>query len=176
MIIPDFSKAKVLIVGDLMLDRYWSGGTGRISPEAPVPVVNVNSSEDRAGGAANVAVNVATLGAEVTLLGMCGKDENANILKERLETHDIRCEFFEVDGFDNITKLRVMSRNQQLLRLDFEKSFEEADKSALELAFDKALDNADVVILSDYAKGCLSNPQALIEKARSKNKLSLIHI
>jgi len=170
MILPDFSKAKVLIVGDLMLDRYWSGGTGRISPEAPVPVVNVNSSEDRAGGAANVAVNVATLGAEVTLLGMCGKDENANILKERLETHGIRCEFFEVDGFDTIIKLRVMSRNQQLLRLDFEKSFEEADKSALELAFDRALDNADVVILSDYAKGCLSNPQALIEKARSKNK------
>ena len=170
MILPDFSKAKVLIVGDLMLDRYWSGGTGRISPEAPVPVVNVNSSEDRAGGAANVAVNVATLGAKVTLLGMCGKDENANILRERLETHNIQCQFFEVEGFDTITKLRVMSRNQQLLRLDFEKSFEHADKSELELAFDKALDEADIVILSDYAKGCLSNPAKLIEKARSKNK------
>lgn len=170
MILPDFSKAKVLIVGDLMLDRYWGGTTGRISPEAPVPVVNVNSSEDRAGGAANVAVNVATLGAEVTLLGMCGRDENARILQERLESHNIHCEFFHVDGFDTITKLRVMSRNQQLLRLDFEKSFEQADKSALELAFDKALDSADIVILSDYAKGCLSNPQILIEKARSKNK------
>ena len=105
MILPDFTKAKVLIVGDLMLDRYWSGGAGRISPEAPVPVVNVSGSEDRAGGAANVAVNAATLGANVTLLGMCGDDENAKILKERLQTHDIDCQFFTVDGFDTITKL-----------------------------------------------------------------------
>ncbi|APD94822.1 bifunctional heptose 7-phosphate kinase/heptose 1-phosphate adenyltransferase [Alteromonas mediterranea] len=170
MILPDFTKAKVLIVGDLMLDRYWSGGAGRISPEAPVPVVNVSGSEDRAGGAANVAVNAATLGANVTLLGMCGDDENAKILKERLETHDIYCQFFTVDGFDTITKLRVMSRNQQLLRLDFEKSFAQTDKSELEHAYELALDDADVVILSDYAKGCLSNPEVLIEKARSKNK------
>jgi len=170
MILPDFTKAKVLIVGDLMLDRYWSGGAGRISPEAPVPVVNVSGSEDRAGGAANVAVNAATLGANVTLLGMCGDDENAKILKERLQTHDIDCQFFTVDGFDTITKLRVMSRNQQLLRLDFEKSFAHNDKSELEHAYELALDDADVVILSDYAKGCLSNPEVLIEKARSKNK------
>jgi len=170
MILPDFTKAKVLIVGDLMLDRYWSGGAGRISPEAPVPVVNVSGSEDRAGGAANVAVNAATLGANVTLLGMCGDDENAKILKERLQTHDIDCQFFTVDGFDTITKLRVMSRNQQLLRLDFEKSFAHNDKSELEHAYELALDDADVVILSDYAKGCLSNPKVLIEKARSKNK------
>ncbi|MAI63703.1 MAG: bifunctional heptose 7-phosphate kinase/heptose 1-phosphate adenyltransferase, partial [Alteromonas sp.] len=170
MILPDFSKANVLIVGDLMLDRYYSGGTGRISPEAPVPVVNVNKTEDRPGGAANVAVNVATLGAKVTLLGMCGNDENANILKDRLHSHDINCEFFPVDGFDTITKLRVMSRNQQLLRLDFEKSFSDTDKSDLEQAFDDALDVCDIVILSDYAKGCLSNPQALIKKALAKGK------
>ena len=153
-----------------MLDRYWSGGTGRISPEAPVPVVNVNSAEDRAGGAANVAVNVATLGAQVTLLGMCGNDENARILKERLQTYDINCQFFAVPGFDTITKLRVMSRNQQLLRLDFEKSFADANKQDLEKAFDNALDDVDVVILSDYAKGCLSNPQTLIARARAKGK------
>lgn len=170
MILPDFTKAKVLIVGDLMLDRYWSGGTGRISPEAPVPVVNVNNAEDRAGGAANVAVNVATLGAQVTLLGMCGNDENARILKERLQTYDINCQFFAVPGFDTITKLRVMSRNQQLLRLDFEKSFADANKQDLEKAFDNALDDVDVVILSDYAKGCLSNPQTLIARARAKGK------
>lgn len=170
MILPDFTKAKVLIVGDLMLDRYWSGGTGRISPEAPVPVVNVSSAEDRAGGAANVAVNVATLGAQVTLLGMCGNDENARILKERLQTYDINCQFFAVPGFDTITKLRVMSRNQQLLRLDFEKSFADANKQDLEKAFDNALDDVDVVILSDYAKGCLSNPQTLIARARAKGK------
>lgn len=174
MILPDFSKAKVLIVGDLMLDRYWSGGTGRISPEAPVPVVNVQSSEDRPGGAANVAVNVATLGAKVTLLGMCGNDENAKLLRERLESFDIDCQFFAVEGQDTITKLRVMSRNQQLLRLDFEKSFADSDKSELESAFDGALDDVDIVILSDYAKGCLSNPQALIQAAKAKGKRVIV--
>ncbi|NDV91390.1 bifunctional D-glycero-beta-D-manno-heptose-7-phosphate kinase/D-glycero-beta-D-manno-heptose 1-phosphate adenylyltransferase HldE [Alteromonas sp. 345S023] len=174
MILPDFSQAKVLIVGDLMLDRYWSGGTGRISPEAPVPVVNVTGSEDRPGGAANVAVNVATLGAKVTLLGMCGDDENATLLRQKLDTFDIDCQFFPAAGYDTITKLRVMSRNQQLLRLDFEKSFAEVDKSALTTAFDKALDNVDVVILSDYAKGCLSEPQRLIEAANAKGKIVIV--
>ena len=174
MILPDFSKAKVLIVGDLMLDRYWTGGTGRISPEAPVPVVNVSNTEDRPGGAANVAVNVATLGAKVTLLGMCGEDENARILRQRLETYDIDCQFFSVAGFDTITKLRVMSRNQQLLRLDFEKSFAATDKSDLEHAFETALDNADIVILSDYAKGCLNRPESLIARARAKGKRVIV--
>ena len=174
MILPDFSQAKVLIVGDLMLDRYWSGGTGRISPEAPVPVVNVSGSEDRPGGAANVAVNVATLGAKVTLLGMCGHDENARILKEKLSSFDINCEFFEVPERDTITKLRVMSRNQQLLRLDFEKSFADVDKSALLTTFNQALDEVDIVILSDYAKGCLSDPQSLIRAAKQKGKKVIV--
>ena len=174
MILPDFSQAKVLIVGDLMLDRYWSGGTGRISPEAPVPVVNVSGSEDRPGGAANVAVNVATLGAKVTLLGMCGHDENARILKEKLSSFDINCEFFEVPERDTITKLRVMSRNQQLLRLDFEKSFADVDKSALLTTFNQALDDVDIVILSDYAKGCLSDPQSLIRAAKQKGKKVIV--
>lgn len=157
-----------------MLDRYWTGGTGRISPEAPVPVVNVSNTEDRPGGAANVAVNVATLGAKVTLLGMCGEDENARILRQRLETYDIDCQFFSVAGFDTITKLRVMSRNQQLLRLDFEKSFAATDKSDLEHAFETALDNADIVILSDYAKGCLNRPESLIARARAKGKRVIV--
>ena len=174
MILPDISQAKVLIVGDLMLDRYWSGGTGRISPEAPVPVVNVSGSEDRPGGAANVAVNVATLGAKVTLLGMCGHDENARILKEKLSSFDINCEFFEVPERDTITKLRVMSRNQQLLRLDFEKSFADVDKSALLTTFNQALDDVDIVILSDYAKGCLSDPQSLIRAAKQKGKKVIV--
>tara|TARA_Y100001001_G_scaffold98921_1_gene96718 strand:+ start:298 stop:1728 length:1431 start_codon:yes stop_codon:yes gene_type:complete len=174
MILPDFSQAKVLIVGDLMLDRYWSGGTGRISPEAPVPVVNVSGSEDRPGGAANVAVNVATLGAKVTLLGMCGHDENARILKEKLSSFDINCEFFEVPERDTITKLRVMSRNQQLLRSDFEKSFADVDKSALLTTFNQALDDVDIVILSDYAKGCLSDPQSLIRAAKQKGKKVIV--
>ena len=94
-LLKNLSAARILVVGDVMLDRYWYGDSGRISPEAPVPVVNVSGSEDRAGGAANVAVNAATLGANVTLLGMCGDDENAKILKERLQTHDIDCQFLQ---------------------------------------------------------------------------------
>ena len=89
MILPDFSTTRILIAGDIMLDRYWTGGTARISPEAPVPVVNVNSTEDRPGGAANVAINAATLGAKVTLLGLCGNDDNAGILEQRLSLHGI---------------------------------------------------------------------------------------
>lgn len=168
MILPDFSKARILIVGDLMLDRYWSGGTGRISPEAPVPVVNVSNTEDRPGGAANVAINAATLGASVTLLGLCGEDENARILRQRLELFDIDCQFFAQADYETITKLRVMSRNQQLLRMDFERSFAEVDKAELEAAYEAALDEVDVVVLSDYDKGCLTRPQTLIDKAREK--------
>ncbi|MEW9799681.1 bifunctional D-glycero-beta-D-manno-heptose-7-phosphate kinase/D-glycero-beta-D-manno-heptose 1-phosphate adenylyltransferase HldE [Alteromonas sp. CYL-A6] len=168
MILPDFRHARVLIVGDLMLDRYWSGGTGRISPEAPVPVVNITASEDRPGGAANVAMNAATLGASVTLMGLCGDDENATLLRQRLELVDVDCQFVVCKERDTITKLRVMSRNQQLIRMDFEKSFADIDKSALNAAFEKALDNTDIVVLSDYDKGCLSDPQSLIAMAREK--------
>lgn len=170
MILPDFSKAKILIVGDLMLDRYWTGGTGRISPEAPVPVVNISATEDRPGGAANVAINAASLGAQVNLIGLCGKDDNAQILRQKLESFDINCRFFPVEGMDTITKLRVMSRNQQLLRMDFEQSFAEVSKTELESAFEQAVESADMVILSDYNKGCLSAPQALIEKAKKAGK------
>ena len=174
MILPDFSKAKILIVGDLMLDRYWTGGTGRISPEAPVPVVNISNTEDRPGGAANVAINAASLGAQVSLIGLCGKDDNAQILRQKLESFDINCRFFPVEGMDTITKLRVMSRNQQLLRMDFEKSFAEVSKTELENAFEQAVEAADLVILSDYNKGCLSAPQTLIEKAKKAGKAVIV--
>ncbi|WP_218310115.1 bifunctional D-glycero-beta-D-manno-heptose-7-phosphate kinase/D-glycero-beta-D-manno-heptose 1-phosphate adenylyltransferase HldE [Alteromonas antoniana] len=174
MILPDFSKAKILIVGDLMLDRYWTGGTGRISPEAPVPVVNISDTEDRPGGAANVAINAASLGAQVSLIGLCGKDDNAQILRQKLESFDINCRFFPVEGMDTITKLRVMSRNQQLLRMDFEKSFAEVSKTELESAFEQAVESADLVILSDYNKGCLSAPQTLIEKAKKAGKAVIV--
>ncbi|QPG06375.1 bifunctional D-glycero-beta-D-manno-heptose-7-phosphate kinase/D-glycero-beta-D-manno-heptose 1-phosphate adenylyltransferase HldE [Salinimonas marina] len=174
MILPDFSKTRVLIVGDLMLDRYWGGSTQRISPEAPVPVVNVNSSEDRPGGAANVAINAAMLGAQVSLLGLVGEDENATLLEQRLSSFDVDCQFSAIAGKDTITKLRVMSRNQQLLRLDFEQSFAEADKSQMLARFEAKLQHTDVVILSDYAKGCLSQPQQFIALARAHQKVVIV--
>jgi D-beta-D-heptose 7-phosphate kinase/D-beta-D-heptose 1-phosphate adenosyltransferase len=170
MQIPDFSKAKILIIGDVMLDRYWTGPTVRISPEAPVPVVRVVDMEDRPGGAANVAINAATLGAQVVLIGMTGKDEAAQILNDRLAAMNVTCEFVKVASQDTITKLRIMSRNQQLLRLDFEKSFETDDKSELLAKFEEQVQHTDVVVLSDYSKGCLSDPQSLILLARKYNK------
>lgn len=168
MVIPDFSSAKVLVVGDVMLDRYWHGGTGRISPEAPVPIVNVKDVEDRPGGAANVALNAAALGAKVSILGLVGNDENVTILKDKLESYDINTQLLPVDGFSTITKLRVLSRNQQLLRMDFEKSFESVDKAPLETQFEAMLEQANVVVLSDYNKGTLSSVQSLISLAKGK--------
>ena len=170
MQIPDFSEAKILIIGDVMLDRYWTGPTSRISPEAPVPVVRVDDSEDRPGGAANVAINAATLGAQVVLMGMTGQDEAAQILTDRLAAMNVRCEFSKVAEQDTITKLRIMSRNQQLLRLDFEKSFAKDDKSDLLAKFEQEVQFTDLVVLSDYSKGCLSDPQSLISLARKYNK------
>ncbi len=167
--VPDFSQAKLLVVGDIMLDRYYQGTTARISPEAPVPIVNVDKCEDRPGGAANVAVNAAMLGAQVKLIGFVGHDEAAAVLTTALHAHNIACDFIAVEGFDTITKLRVMSRNQQLIRLDFEKSFADIDKSELLQKYQKQLNNVDAIVLSDYAKGALSHIEALIKAAKQCN-------
>lgn len=169
MQIPDFSQSNILVVGDVMLDRYWTGPTGRISPEAPVPVVAINEIEDRPGGAANVAMNVAALGANVTLLGLTGLDESAQILEQSLSSLGVVCDFCSVPNFDTITKLRIMSRNQQLIRLDFEKSFAQVDKAEMLARFQQQLVSADLVILSDYAKGALSGVQDLISLAKQQS-------
>lgn len=170
MQLPDFSQANILVVGDLMLDRYWTGPTGRISPEAPVPVVKIDSIEDRPGGAANVALNAAALGANVTLLGLTGDDESAGLLQDKLSVLGVLCDFVKLPDFDTITKLRVMSRNQQLIRLDFERSFMDVDKQALLSNFQQHLGNADLVVLSDYDKGSLSEAQGLIAAAKAAGK------
>ncbi|HSB95013.1 MAG TPA: PfkB family carbohydrate kinase, partial [Spongiibacteraceae bacterium] len=121
--VPRFDKAQVLVIGDVMLDRYWHGGTSRISPEAPVPVVQVNRIEDRPGGAGNVALNIAALGAQASLFGLTGADEAASALVSRLSAAQVRCDFHQVADQPTITKLRVISRHQQLLRMDFEQPF-----------------------------------------------------
>ncbi|MDF2180037.1 bifunctional D-glycero-beta-D-manno-heptose-7-phosphate kinase/D-glycero-beta-D-manno-heptose 1-phosphate adenylyltransferase HldE [Aliiglaciecola sp. CAU 1673] len=170
MQLPDFSRARVLVVGDIMLDRYWSGSTGRISPEAPVPVVRIQHDEERPGGAANVALNLAALGVNVTLVGMTGNDAAADSLNQKLEAVGIGCHFVRMAGMDTITKLRVLSRNQQLIRLDFEQSFAKADKQALQAKVTALMDQHDLLLLSDYDKGCLSDVQALIHTARAAGK------
>jgi D-beta-D-heptose 7-phosphate kinase/D-beta-D-heptose 1-phosphate adenosyltransferase len=165
-----FAAARVLVVGDVILDRYWYGSATRISPEAPVPVVRIDNIEDRPGGAGNVAVNVSGLGAQATLVGVTGVDEEADILVRQLEAHGIRCFFTRQAGFPTITKLRVLSRNQQLIRLDFEDQARGLKVPQLVKDYRKNLDATDVVVLSDYAKGSLDCISELIHLARAACK------
>jgi D-beta-D-heptose 7-phosphate kinase/D-beta-D-heptose 1-phosphate adenosyltransferase len=164
--VPDFSSAKVLTVGDLMLDQYWFGPTSRISPEAPVPVVNVSGEEARAGGAANVAVNLASLGAHATIVGLIGDDVNGQHLGDMLEQYGIDVDVGISKTRPTITKLRVLSRNQQLIRLDTEDVFEAADAESLAAILDRRVPAADVCVLSDYAKGTLARVPEIIALCR----------
>lgn len=164
---PRFDQAPVLVVGDVMLDRYWHGATNRISPEAPVPVVKVEQIEDRPGGAANVALNIAALGAPAWLVGVTGQDEAADSLAERLGAAGVDARFQRLAGQPTIVKLRVMSRHQQLLRLDFEEPFA-TDQAALLAEVEGLLERVKVLILSDYGKGALQNHPALIAAARAR--------
>jgi D-beta-D-heptose 7-phosphate kinase / D-beta-D-heptose 1-phosphate adenosyltransferase len=174
--LPEFSNARVLVVGDVMLDSYVYGGVTRISPEAPIPVVHVRKTEERAGGAANVALNVAAIGAAVTLLGLVGDDAEADILEDKLRAAQISYHLQRVSGLPTINKLRVMGRNQQLLRLDFEEKFHPQNSNMEEFlrVYEENLDDHDVVILSDYGKGALSAVQELIIRARRRDKIVLI--
>jgi D-glycero-beta-D-manno-heptose-7-phosphate kinase len=169
-----FAKTNLLVVGDVMLDRYWFGDSDRISPEAPVPVVQVSKVDERLGGAANVARNVAALGANTTILGVVGEDEAGNRIGELLKQSGVNSQL-EVDPkVPTTVKLRVIARQQQLIRLDFE---ETPSQTALEqklARFEKALGTADVLVLSDYGKGALSQVAAMIEYARAKNKVILV--
>ena len=174
---PDFSRARVLVVGDVMLDRYWTGPVQRISPEAPVPVVRVRADHVRAGGAANVALNVASLGAGVRLIGVVGRDEAARQLDEALDGTGIAAEWIRTERLPTITKLRVLSRNQQLLRMDFEEALDVAgafDREALRDVFEQRLADCDVVVCSDYGKGTLSDVADLITAARAAGKPVLV--
>lgn len=168
-ILPNFFEAKVLVIGDVMLDRYWQGSTSRISPEAPVPVVNIKDINNRAGGAGNVALNIATLGAQTEILGITGKDDNAQLLISLLTEKSIVTHFMQHDSLPTITKLRILSRHQQLIRLDFEENFNGVDVSSLYENYQARLADTKVVILSDYGKGTLNDPQPLIQAARAKN-------
>ena len=172
--VPDFSKARVLVAGDVMLDRYWSGSSSRISPEAPVPVVNIQDCVDRAGGAANVALNIASLGASATLAGLVGDDDAANTLSDLLNEKGIKQLFSYHENYKTITKLRVMSRHQQLIRLDFEDNTAILDTDDLCDAVIKNICNYDVLVLSDYNKGSLNQSQKLISAARKANVTVLV--
>jgi D-beta-D-heptose 7-phosphate kinase / D-beta-D-heptose 1-phosphate adenosyltransferase len=164
---PQFDSSHVLIVGDVMLDRYWHGSSNRVSPEAPVPIVNVSLEEERPGGAGNVALNIAALGVRVSLVGVVGDDPAASLLKNRLDKAGIFSDLQISGSKPTITKLRVMSRHQQLLRMDFEETFGVEDSDTFDDKISSVLPHADILVLSDYAKGTLQDCQALIKRARA---------
>ena len=172
--IPKFDAARVLVVGDVMLDRYWHGATSRISPEAPVPVVKVGNAEDSPGGAGNVALNLAALGAAATLVGLVGLDEAGEELETRLRAAGVLCDFEKVADKPTITKLRIVSRHQQLIRLDFEEAFDISSAQAVNAKVAALLDGTDVVIVSDYNKGALAAVSALITQARKQGVRVLV--
>lgn len=171
----NFKDKHILVVGDVMLDRYWHGGTSRISPEAPVQVVKVSTIEDRPGGAANVALGLAKLGVSVTLVGVVGNDENADVLTQCLEKVGVNCRFVRSETLPTITKLRVMSRHQQLIRLDFEEREDSLSQNeALAKVVEECLPESDAVIFSDYAKGCLADVQTLIKLSNAAEVPSFV--
>lgn len=167
--LPDFAQGNVLVIGDVMLDRYWFGNTGRISPEAPIPVVQVKNTDDRPGGAGNVALNIAALGSKVTLLGITGKDEAAEKLKQQLSGAAVGHDLTAEEALSTIIKLRVISRHQQLLRVDFEEPFVNFDQNKLLDSYKRHLASASLVVLSDYNKGTLKDSQQLIQLAKAAN-------
>jgi len=163
--IPDFSKTCVVVAGDVMLDRYLFGSTGRISPEAPVPVVHVRETDNRPGGAANVAVNLASLGVTTRLVGVVGEDAAATTLESVLSQRGIVCNFARANDRPTITKTRVQSRGQQLIRLD-EENAAVLHGDAVVAALRQSIDGAGAVVLSDYGKGALTNVGDLINLCR----------
>ena len=169
-----FSKARLLVVGDVMLDRYWFGDTNRISPEAPVPVVQVGKIDERLGGAANVSRNVAALGAKTTILGLIGDDEAGRRVTDLLKSSDVNSQL-EIDSkVPTTVKLRVIARQQQLIRLDFEEAPSESALAHKLERYEKLVGDADVVILSDYGKGTLGQVALMIEQARAQKKMILV--
>lgn len=172
--LPDCSRAHVLVVGDVMLDRYWFGEVSRISPEAPVPVVHVQRTEERPGGAANVARNIVSLGGKATLLSVVGDDEAGRSLAALLEQERVTTLFHKDNTLPTTVKLRVIGRQQQLLRIDFETP---PSREVLEDKlgdFESLVDGVDAIILSDYGKGGLTHVTAMIAAARRHGKQVLI--
>lgn len=168
------NSPRILISGDVMLDRYWFGEVSRISPEAPVPVVRVERREERLGGAANVARNAVALGAHTGLIGVVGQDEAGNVVENMLRELDVDSYLSHDAAVSTIIKLRVIGRQQQLLRIDFEEAPSDTVLRGAFTDFNALLPQYDVVVLSDYAKGSLVNVADMISAARSAGKPVLV--
>jgi D-beta-D-heptose 7-phosphate kinase/D-beta-D-heptose 1-phosphate adenosyltransferase len=172
--IPSFQGLRIAVTGDVMVDHYWYGDASRISPEAPVPVVRISGSERRAGGAANVARNVAALGATAVLYGVVGEDEQADSLRQSLAQAGVECALHQATGFGTISKTRVISKRQQLLRLDRETPVPAAAAQALLERLRAGVDGCDLLVLSDYGKGSLERVQEMVALARQRGMPVLV--
>jgi rfaE bifunctional protein kinase chain/domain len=170
----DCASASVIVAGDVMLDRYWFGDSTRISPEAPVPVVHVQRTRDVAGGAGNVAINVANLGAKTALLSVVGDDQDGRCLQSLLETSNVQCTFLCDPALQTTVKLRIISRNQQIVRADFEQRPDHELLLPLVTRFREKLKSANTVIFSDYGKGGLAHLRLMMQDARVEGATILI--
>ena len=168
------NKARVLVVGDVMLDRYWFGDVSRISPEAPVPIAKIDHIDQRAGGAANVARNIVALGGQAVLLSVIGDDEAGDQLQQLMQHNQVQTHFLHDKTIATTVKLRVVARNQQLIRLDFEDAPTHEVLNSVTRQYRDLLADCDVVILSDYGKGGLTHVTTMIEWARQAGKPVLI--
>ena len=168
------AQARVLVVGDVMLDRYWYGAVDRISPEAPVPVVRVTREEERIGAAANVAYNIVTLGAQASLLSVVGEDEASHKLEALVAATGIHPHFGRDAQMRTTVKLRVIGRQQQLLRLDFENQPENETLASQSAVFAELLPQHAAVLFSDYGKGGLAHVEHMVASARSAGRTVLI--
>lgn len=171
---PSLSQGRVLVVGDVMLDRYWHGHVDRISPEAPVPVVRVTQIEDRLGGCANVALNIASLGAHASLLSVVGQDDDGRRLAQLIQSHGIHAELKQDPNLQTTVKVRVIGRHQQLLRADFENEPQTEVLSSQTQRFSELVQDHHVVLCSDYGKGGLAHIQDMIQHAQRSKKPILV--
>ncbi len=174
MHLGDLSAVRLLVVGDVMLDRYWFGDVSRISPEAPVPVVKIERSEERPGGAANVARNAAALGAQVSLLALVGDDEPGESLRCLMREGGIEASLHIDSAVTTTVKLRVIGRQQQLLRIDFETMPSHEALRAKLVDFEQRVLECDAVVFSDYGKGGLTHIREMIRLARDAGKIVLV--
>ena len=170
--IPDYSKLKISVLGDVMLYRYLFGDTERISPEAPVPVINVKKTDERPGGAANVAINLNKLGIQVSLFGIIGEDDEGTLLEGLIENHGIDCNLKKIKDTNTTIKTRIQSRGQQILRFDKDSSFNQRVLSDDQVS--QYLSDIDALIISDYAKGATTNIDEIIRICRNKSILTFI--
>ena len=170
--IPDFSKTKIFVMGDVMLDRYLFGSTDRVSPEAPVPVVRITKTDDRPGGAANVAINLSKVGIQTSLFGVIGQDLEGRILEKLLISENIKCNLKKIENINTTIKTRIQSRGQQLIRFDRDAALERVQSFKKDV--ESNLLDIDAIIISDYAKGVTSGIAEIIKICKANDILTLV--